>query len=168
MNRNSFFHLWVQYRDLSNKHEQKTKTGKFEGWVMEIVADKMWVQTQVTLIVERSCRSVSVHAKFHIFYNIYIYIYIYIYKYYERKKKGRNYISRQACFVNRFGKCSYVPFFSSRNIYPALLQRIEHCSTRKSTCRLPIYIYIYIVSWWKLKGSLLLSVFFQLDRWNPE
>ena len=25
----------------------------------------------------------------------------YIYKYYERKK-GRNYISRQACFVNRF------------------------------------------------------------------
>ena len=29
------------------------------------------------------------------------YIYIYIYKYYERKK-GRNYISRQACFVNRF------------------------------------------------------------------
>ena len=28
-------------------------------------------------------------------------IYIYIYKYYERKK-GRNYISRQACFVNRF------------------------------------------------------------------
>ena len=97
VNRNSF-HLWVQYRDLSNKHEQKTKTGKFEGWVMEIVADKMWVQTQVTLIVERSCRSVSVHVKFHIFYNI----------------------------------------------------------------------YIYIVSWWKLKGSLLLSVFFQLDRWNPE
>ena len=31
--------------------------------------------------------------------------------------------------------------FSSHNIYPALLQRIEHCSTRKSTCRLPIYIY---------------------------
>ena len=30
-----------------------------------------------------------------------IYIYIYIYKYYERKKR-RNYISRQACFVNRF------------------------------------------------------------------
>ena len=26
---------------------------------------------------------------------------IYIYIYYERKK-GRNYISRQACFVNRF------------------------------------------------------------------
>ena len=34
--------------------------------------------------------------------------------------------------------------FSSHNIYSALLQRIEHCSTRKSTCRLPIYIYIYI------------------------
>ena len=42
---------------------------------------------------------------------IYIYIYIYIFfflythiytdKYYERKK-GRNYISRKACFVNRF------------------------------------------------------------------
>ena len=32
---------------------------------------------------------------------VYIYIYIYIYIYYERKK-GRNYISRQACFVNRF------------------------------------------------------------------
>ena len=46
---------------------------------MEIVADKMWVQTQVTLIVEHSCRSVSVHVKFLIFYNIYIYIYIYIY-----------------------------------------------------------------------------------------
>ena len=30
-----------------------------------------------------------------------VYIYIYINKYYERKK-GRNYISRQACFVNRF------------------------------------------------------------------
>ena len=30
-----------------------------------------------------------------------IYIYIYICRYYERKK-GRNYISRQACFVNRF------------------------------------------------------------------
>ena len=29
------------------------------------------------------------------------FMYIYIYKYYERKK-GRNYISRQACFVNRF------------------------------------------------------------------
>ena len=28
-------------------------------------------------------------------------IYIYIYKYYEGKK-GRNYVSRQACFVNRF------------------------------------------------------------------
>ena len=30
-----------------------------------------------------------------------IHIYIYIYIYYERKKR-RNYISRQACFVNRF------------------------------------------------------------------
>ena len=32
--------------------------------------------------------------------------------------------------------------FPSHNIYSALLQRIEHCSTRKSTCRLPICIYI--------------------------
>ena len=32
---------------------------------------------------------------------IHIYIHIYTLKYYERKK-GRNYISRQACFVNRF------------------------------------------------------------------
>ena len=82
-------------------------------------------------------------------------VHIYIYKYYERKK-GRNYISWQACFVNRFtlqgfngfinrlvGKCSYI-LFSSHNIYSALLQRIEHCSTRKSTCRLPIYIYIFL------------------------
>ena len=85
------------------------------------------------------------------YYNIYIYIYIYIY--YERKKR-HNYISRQACFMNRFtlqgfnvnrlvGICSCV-VFSSHNIYSALLQRIEHCSTRKSTCRLPIYISIYI------------------------
>ena len=35
------------------------------------------------------------------FIRVYIYIYIYINKYYERKKR-RNYISRQACFVNRF------------------------------------------------------------------
>ena len=31
-----------------------------------------------------------------------IYIYIYIYINIMRGKKGRNYISRQACFVNRF------------------------------------------------------------------
>ena len=37
----------------------------------------------------------------YIYIYIYIYIYVYVYKYYERKK-GRNYISRQACFVNRF------------------------------------------------------------------
>ena len=55
---------------------------------------------------------------------------IYIYIYYERKK-GRNYISQN-------GKCSCV-LFSSHNIYFALIQRIEHCSTRKSTCRLPIH-----------------------------
>ena len=60
----------------------------------------------------------------------------YIYIYYERKK-GRNYISRQACFVNRFTLQGF-------NIYSALLQRIEHCSTRKSICRLPLYTYIYI------------------------
>ena len=47
-----------------------------------------------------------------------IYIYIYIYIYYERR--------------------IVASFFSSHNIYSALLQRIEHCFTRKSTCRLPI------------------------------
>ena len=36
-------------------------------------------------------------------------------------------------------------FFSSHNIYSALLERIEHCYTRKSTCRLPIYLCIYIL-----------------------
>ena len=36
-------------------------------------------------------------------------------------------------------------FFSSDNIYSALLERIEHCYTRKSTCRLPIYVCIYIL-----------------------
>ena len=44
-----------------------------------------------------------------------IYIYIYIYKYYERKK-GRNYISRQACFVNRFtlqGFQGYIYIYST-------------------------------------------------------
>ena len=71
---------------------------------------------------------------------IYVNINIYIYIYYERKK-GRNYIFRQACFV--VGKCSCV-LFSSHDIYSALLQRIEHCSTRKLTCRLPIYIYLIL------------------------
>ena len=67
--------------------------------------------------------------------SIYIYIYVhkYKYKYYERKKR-RNYISRQACFVNRFTLQGFKP----------LLQRIEHCYTRKSTCRLPKYKYKYI------------------------
>ena len=60
-----------------------------------------------------------------------------------RGKKRRNYISRQACFVNRFTLQGF-NFFPSHNIYSALLQRIEHSSTRKSTCRLPIYLYIYI------------------------
>ena len=49
---------------------------------------------------------------------IYIYIYIYIYininKYYERKKR-RNYISRQACFVNRFTLQGFV--YSSGVLY---------------------------------------------------
>ena len=35
-------------------------------------------------------------------------------------------------------------FFRYRNIYRALLLRIEHCKTEKSIHRLPIYIYIYI------------------------
>ena len=61
-----------------------------------------------------------------------IYIYIYIYILWEEKRMQL-----------KMEKCSCV-LFSSHNIYSALLQRIEHCSTRKSTCRLPIYIYIYI------------------------
>ena len=35
-------------------------------------------------------------------------------------------------------------FFPNRNIYRALLLRIEHCKTENSIHRLPIYIYIYI------------------------
>ena len=54
-----------------------------------------------------------------------IYIYIYIYINIMRGKKD-------------------ITTFIIHNIYSALLQRIEHCSTQKSTCRLPIYIYIYI------------------------
>ena len=38
-----------------------------------------------------------------------------------------------------------IPKYIYIYIYSALLQRIEHCSTRKSTGRLPIYIYIYIL-----------------------
>ena len=71
-----------------------------------------------------------------------------------RGKKGRNYISRQACFMNRFtlqGLFLFVCLFFFY-IYSALLQSIEHCSTRKSTCRLAnlqthiyiLYTYIYI------------------------
>ena len=78
-------------------------------------------------------------------------IYTYIYINIMRGKKGRNYISRQACFVNRFEAIhktglsgnEVASLFPSHNIYSALLQHIEHCSTWKSTCRLPIYIYIY-------------------------
>ena len=47
--------------------------------------------------------------------------------------------------------------FPSHNIYSALLQRIEHCSTQKSTCRLPIYIYTYIFFFSVFKHVLLLS-----------
>ena len=42
-------------------------------------------------------RVLNLDMKAKALYAIYIYIYIYI-----RGKKGRNYISRQACFVNRF------------------------------------------------------------------
>ena len=55
---------------------------------------------------------------------LYIYIYIYIYKYYEGKK-GRNYVSRQACFVNRFTLQGFNVLGLGLYIY--------------------IYIYIYIV-----------------------
>ena len=61
---------------------------------------------------------------------VYIYIYIYLYIY-------------TVCLCG-LSVNVVASLFPSHNIYSALLQRIEHCSTRKSTCRLPIYIYIYI------------------------
>ena len=86
-----------------------------------------------------------------------------------RGKKRRNYVSRKACFVNRFtlkaihetGLLGYVvaSIFSSHDIYSALLQRIEHCSTRKSTCRLPIYTYIYIKGFERLSEAILINLF---------
>ena len=50
--------------------------------------------------------------------------------------------------------------FPSHNIYSALLQRIEHCSTQKSTCRLPIYIYTYFFF------SLFLNMFCSFPNLN--
>ena len=66
-------------------------------------------------------------------------IYIYIYTYIRNRLVG---------------KCSCV-LFSSHNIYSALLQRIEHCSTRKSTCRFPIYIHILV---FVFQGDSLITV----------
>ena len=78
----------------------------------------------------------NIHTYMYVYMCIYILIRIYICMYIYVHVKWK-------CKCN--GKCSCVPF-PSHNIYSALLQRIEHCSTRKSTCRLPIctYIYIYI------------------------
>ena len=99
-----------------------------------------------------------------------------------RGKKGRNYISRQACFeslhssgvfkVERFTKqaCREMqlrPLFPSHNIYSALLQRIEHCSTRKSTCRLPIYIYIYIYKNIYIYIKLIFSLYTRIRLSEP-
>ena len=64
-----------------------------------------------------------------------------------RGKKGRNCISQQACFAIHETGLSWnvvASLFPSHNIYSVLLQSIEHCSTRKSTWRLPIHIYINI------------------------
>ena len=78
----------------------------------------------------------NIHTYMYVYMCIYILIRIYIcmYIYVHVKWKWK-------CKCN--GKCSCIPF-PSHNIYSALLQRIEHCSTRKSTCRLPICTYIYI------------------------
>ena len=64
------------------------------------------------------CVYVYVYVRMCMYVYLYIYVYIYIYIY------------------------IIASLFPSHNIYSALLQRIEHCSTRKSICRLPIYIYI--------------------------
>ena len=49
-------------------------------------------------------------------------------------------ITKQACK----DESSLSVFLLYRNIYHALLLRIEHCKTKKSIHRLPIYIHIYI------------------------
>ena len=84
----------------------------------------------------------------YIYTHIYTYIHTYMYVYMCIYILIRIYICMYIYVHVKWkcnGKCSCVPF-PSHNIYSALLQRIEHCSTRKSTCRLPIctYIYIYI------------------------
>ena len=121
------------------------------------------------VITKQPCKDESVVSLFFPYLNIYRSASTY-WVLSTEGKKGRNYISRQACFVSRFtlpgfewsnsrnrlvGKCSCV-LFSSHNIYSALLQRIEHCFTRKSTCRLPIYIY----SWVQEQGFCCLSSVF--------
>ena len=63
---------------------------------------------------------------------LYVYIYIYIYM-------------SEAIHETGLSGNVVASLFPSHNIYSALLQRIEHCSMRKSTCRLPIYIYIFIL-----------------------
>ena len=95
----------------------------------------------------------------HIDIYIYIYIlyiiYIYIYKYYERKK-GRNYISRQACFVNRFSEAIHETGLSGNvvtSFFPCIIFILLCFNVLSTVPRenrladfLYIYIYIYILS----------------------
>ena len=76
-----------------------------------------------------------------------VYIYIYLYKYYERKK-GSNYISRQACFVNCF-----------------TLQGFNYClSTVPRKNRLTdflyicIYLYLSVSFWWEKKDVCFMCI----------
>ena len=77
-----------------------------------------------------------------IFPHIHIHIYIYIHINIMRGKKDVTTFPDKP--VSWIASLFRGLIFSSHNIYSALLQRIEHCSTRKSTCRLPIYTYTYI------------------------
>ena len=76
---------------------------------------------------------------------LYIYIYIYIYKYYERKK-GRNYISRQACFVNRFTLQGFN--IIGHNYQNVVIFLIANLQSIYHTC-IYIYIYIYIYGFYR-------------------
>ena len=76
---------------------------------------------------------------------MYIYIYIYMIQKESRMWNVYIYIYIYVCMYVCMHVCIYIYTYKYyEKIYSALLQRIEHCSTRKSTCRLPIYTYIYI------------------------
>ena len=92
-------------------HEQRDKqsiTTKISGLRMKYRADIWWTQANHSWACSIPLFDPDLWDAFSGFCNLKRpwgkekkKIYIYIYKYYERKK-GRNYISRQACFVNRF------------------------------------------------------------------